>query len=212
MSERTPGFKNFSVDVLAGELNAIKSSILCTHNRRLCCVPAPAHFLIMYLTVYYIPLRRNYKNRVGLSEKLIKQRLQKQGWEVWRGGAINILRMDEVYPNVRFRYQLLHHLLDKYHPKKREYLEYLCAVHHGMPDFICFRHGQFKFVECKLGHEQLSKRQKKCIPLLQKAGFEVEVHKIVEHCTKIREASLNITNGKKTIKARQLTLTKKLMS
>ena len=73
-----------------------------------------------------------------------------------------------------------------------------------MPDFVCYRNGEFKFVECKFKHEPLSKKQKKCIKRLQKMGFKVEIHKLVGPETKARE--IEQINGKKFIKAKQLAI------
>jgi len=146
----------------------------------------------MLVKFIYVPIAKKYKSNRGLSERLIRKRLEGEGWEVWRGGFLHAPRM-EVYPNVLKKYKRLEHLID---PATLDHLQYLCVVHHGMPDFLCYRDG-FKFVECKLGHEQLSKVQKLCIPLLKKLGFPVEVHKMVFDCTKDRVALVNIKNGKK---------------
>ncbi|MFC1774870.1 DNA polymerase domain-containing protein [Nanoarchaeota archaeon] len=150
-----------------------------------------------FVKYIFVPMKKDYfyKPRQGLSERLLKRRLEKQGWIVWRGGSIDVLRRGDNYPNVIRKYKKLCSLLDKYFPDCLDYLQYLCSVHHGMPDFICFRNGEFKFVECKLGYESLSKRQKKCIPKLQSLGFNVEVHKLVEPCTKTRVASIDIVGG-----------------
>lgn len=159
----------------------------------------------------YVPVNRYMQKRRGLSEKVLGKRLVKKGWLVWRSEFINILDRPENYPVVKKKYFLLKQLLNKYHPGTYEHLKYIAIVHHGLPDFLCFRLGQFKFVECKLEHEQLSNSQKKCIPLLQKLGFVVEVHKLVSHATKIRKAKIDLISGNKYIIDRQLKLTKKLM-
>ncbi|MFW6449930.1 MAG: DNA polymerase domain-containing protein [Nanoarchaeota archaeon] len=151
----------------------------------------------------YIRMKRNYKYNRGLSEKIIKKRLEGNNWIVWRGGCINILREDGIYPNVYNKYSKLISLLKKYYPGIVEYLQYLCSVHHGMPDFLCFRDGKFKFVECKFRHESLSGRQKKCIQRLLDIGFVVEVHKLVGPETKTREAVINIRNNEKKIISKQ---------
>ena len=58
-------------------------------------------------------------NERGRSEREIKKRLEKQGWEVWRSASINILLRNEIYPNVRKKYDPLHKLLDTYHSKAK---------------------------------------------------------------------------------------------
>lgn len=151
----------------------------------------------------YITQKRSYKSNRGLSEKMIKKRLENFGWVVWRGGCIGITRQNEIYPNVFNKYKKLDSLIEKYYPGKLEFLQYLCSVHHGMPDFICFRQGVFRFVECKFRYESLSKRQKKCIKRLLDVGFEVEVHKFVGSETKTREAVLNLDDGKKRVVVKQ---------
>lgn len=156
-----------------------------------------------YIKFVYVPIPKSYATRHGLAEKKLRQRLEKQSWTVWRGSAFNILKMLDSYPNVVRKYTLLLELIVKHHPNKLEELQYLCAVHHGMPDFVCFRNGKFKFVECKLGHEQLSMRQKKCIKKLQQLGFEVEVHKLVEPGTKLRTAMVNPMNNDKRVIEKQ---------
>jgi DNA polymerase elongation subunit (family B) len=155
---------------------------------------------------YYVPMTRLYKSNKGLSERQFKKRLEKAGWEVWRGGSIHMLRKQELFPNVRRKYTRLILLLHHYHPHHAEFLEYLCHIHKGMPDFICFRKGEFKFVECKFKNESVSKRQRKCFERLQKQGFRVEVHKLVDFPTKVRRAEVNVVTGSKRIMEQQMGL------
>lgn len=156
----------------------------------------------------YVPRRRTKRSNHGLSELQLKERLIKEGWEVWRGGSINMVRTAQLYPNVERKYRRLCELLEQDHPKQLELLQYLCHVHHGMPDYICYRKkdGRWKFVECKLYHEQLSKRQKTCITKLQALGFTVEVHKLIDHRTKTRKADVDLATGRKSVKEHQLKL------
>jgi hypothetical protein len=140
----------------------------------------------------------------GFSEKIARRKLEQDGWTVWRGGFINALDMPEVYPNVRKKYELLEMLLQKHHPGKLDELKMLCSVHHGMPDLLAFRKGVFKFVECKLIYEQASSRQKKCLSRLTAMGFDVEMHRVVDHRTKAREAEVDIMSGEKIIVERQM--------
>jgi len=156
--------------------------------------------------VLCLPIPVQYTRRRGMSERYVRRRMEKEGWTVWRGGMINVLRGDDVYLNVRKKYHLLERVLQKYTPGVLEELQYLCSVHHGMPDFLCFRGGQFLFVECKLEYERLSKRQKLCIQKLQKMGFSVEVHRLVGDPTKTREAVENVLSGERIVTERQLTL------
>ncbi|MFQ5621369.1 MAG: VRR-NUC domain-containing protein [Candidatus Nanoarchaeia archaeon] len=165
----------------------------------------PDYFHAKVLHVY-VPMHRKYKKRQGLSERQIRKRLEKQGWVVWRGGSLGLLRRDDVYPSVYRKYEKLQNLIEVYYPDMFEYLQYLCAVHHGMPDFLCYRNGEFKFIECKLENEPLSYRQKLCIICLQQLGFVVEVHKFVNHRTKLRLATIDLINGDKFIHERQLTI------
>jgi len=137
---------------------------------------------------------------------MIRQRLEREHWTVWRGGILGVEKEHDTWPNVKRKYLLLRGLLEDHHPEHVDEIEYLCKVHHGMPDFICYRRGMFKFVECKLGHEQLSQRQKHCITRLQQLGFSVEVHKFVHRCTKVRTAIINLETGEKKIVEKQLRL------
>ena len=148
-----------------------------------------------------------YKSRIGLSELQLRRRLQKQGWHVWRGGFLHAY--SEMYPTVRKHYELLSNLLKEV--KGEDVLDrvcYLSSVHHGMPDFICYHPttGEMKFVECKLGHEQLSSRQVVTIQKLHDIGFVTEVHKLVEPCTKTRVANVNIALGKKEVLEKEMTI------
>ena len=145
-------------------------------------------------------------DRLGLSERIIRKRLEAAGWTVWRGELLNVIKHDDIYPNVRRKYELLARLLDELHPGKREQLEYICAVHHGIPDFICCRQSKFKFVECKLGYELLGIGQRKTIAILHELGFEVEVHRLAEPQTSARLQQLNIKNGRKIMLERQVKL------
>jgi hypothetical protein len=164
--------------------------------------------VMMDVTHRYLPCRRTRQPIRGLSERQVKQGLLEDGWEVWRGSNIGITRHADIYPNVERKYKRLCELLQRDYQKKLELLQYLCAVHHGMPDYLCHRSkdGAWKFVECKYLHEQLSARQKTCIAKLQSLGFTVEVHKIVDHRTKLRHASVNLKTGIKTVKEKQLKL------
>jgi DNA polymerase elongation subunit (family B) len=155
---------------------------------------------------FYFPIGK-HTERKGLSEKIFKRKLEKEGWTVWRGGLFNILKKQEIYPNVRRKYEKLLELFKKYHKDLLPSLQYIDYVHHGLPDFVCFRNGRFKFVECKLGHEQLNSRQKKTLTRLQELGFEVEVHKLVDPCTKVRKTYLNLNTSYKKVLDRQLALT-----
>ena len=147
------------------------------------------------LTTIYVPIRNYpYKTRVRLSEIQLRKRLERQGWEVWRGGFFHALNED-LYPAVRRKYVRLVQLIKKkYGKNKLDFLCYMDRVHHGMPDLACYHPilKKFKFVECKLGYEQLSKRQINTITRLQQEGFKVEVHKLVDVSTKIRRAKVNI--------------------
>ncbi|MBI4151101.1 hypothetical protein HY492_03170 [Candidatus Woesearchaeota archaeon] len=163
----------------------------------------------LIIKTVYVPMRNYpYKSRIGLSELQLRRRLQKQGWHVWRGGFLHAY--SDMYPHVRKHYELLSNLLKEM--KGEDVLDrvcYLSSVHHGMPDFLCYHplSGEMKFVECKLGHEQLSMRQIVTIQKLHDLGFVTEVHKLVEPCTKVRTAAVNISFGKKEVLERELTLT-----
>lgn len=158
-----------------------------------------------YIRYVFWPYYREYKSNFGLSERQTRKKLESEGWEVWRGGLLNILKKDEIYPNVRRKYSRLLTLLHHHHPDQLELLQYWCTQS-GMPDFICFRNGSFKFVECKFNHEPLSRRQKRCIQKLQSAGFPVEVIKFVEAKNLIRVKEENYHTGQKQIISQQLTL------
>jgi len=185
--------------------------------------PAPSgrqttlfEFLYEPIRHLYIPMRKAFPDRHGLAEREIKRRLEKQGWIVWRGELVGLLRHarnhpeQELYANVKKKYELLELLLNDHHPSRLDDLQYLSAVHHGMPDYLCYRQGRFLFVECKLCHEQLSRAQKFTIRRLQALGFGIEVHKLVDHRTKLRSAAVSIETNVAEIKERQLRLSKRL--
>jgi len=153
----------------------------------------------------YIPFSKNYKQTRGLSERQIKKRLERDGWMVWRGGSVNLIGKTDLYPNVERKYGILKALLAVHKPNSLDELAYLCTIHHGLPDFICYRN-TFKFVECKYKNEQLSKAQKVCFQKLRDLGFPVEVYKFVDHTTKMRRCLINILTGHKIIKEHQLRL------
>ena len=167
-------------------------------------------FELPVLTVY-IPIRKySYKSRQGLAELQLRKRLEKQGWQVWRGGFVHAIAAD-IYPAVKRKYvQLAELIVELYGDKALDLLCYLCTVHHGMPDLVCYNPAlkQFKFVECKLGHEGLSDRQVVTIKRLQEEGFKVEVHKLVEECTKTRKAEVNLITKEKKILEKEMKLTR----
>jgi len=97
---------------------------------------------------------------------------------------------------------------DLYGKDAVDYVSYMDRVHHGMPDFVCY-HPQlkeFKFVECKFGHEQLSKRQVLTLQKLMDRGFSIEVHKLVGPCTKNRKIRVDLYTKKKKVLEKELTL------
>lgn len=145
----------------------------------------------------------------GFSEKTVRKKLEKQGWTLWRGGFLYATKTIDPYPNVLKKYTLLEELLNKHMPDTLEKLQYTSRVNHGMPDFLAFKNKQFKFVECKLQYEQLSWRQKICISKVQKLGFCVEIYRVVDARTKVRESVLDVETGEKKILVRQEVLKKK---
>ena len=58
------------------------------------------------LFVRFFPYRGEAK-RLGLSERLVRERLERNGWTVWRGGFIHALRRRELFPNVKTKYATL---------------------------------------------------------------------------------------------------------
>jgi len=154
----------------------------------------------------YVHVPRMPSSRRGLSEKIVRRRLEKQGYTIWRGGFLYAAQTIDPYPNVLKKYQLLEKLLDKHKPMTKEPLQYMCRVNHGMPDLLVFKRGKFKFVECKLIYEQLSRRQKICIRKVIALGFIVEIHRVVDDRTKAREAIINLNNGDKKILVEQKVL------
>lgn len=161
------------------------------------------------VTTVYVPMRNfAYITRQGLAERQLKRRLTNEGWQVWRGGYL-AEGLDSKYACVRLAYAKVAKIIRDFHGKDAlEWCWYLCRVHHGMPDFVCY-HPQLKsvkFVECKLGHEPLSSRQKQTISVLLDVGFVVEIHKLVEQCTKIRKALTPLWSRKKKVIERQLVL------
>jgi DNA polymerase elongation subunit (family B) len=141
-----------------------------------------------YFKEIYIPAPKKYGDYRGVSEMLVKRYLEKRGWLVWRGSLVHIAGKSHEYPNVERKYKILCDLLDTYHPDVREHLAYICRVHHGMPDFICYRDGKFLFVECKLAYETVKTGQRICAQKLTELGFEVQIHRIVHEATKVRVA------------------------
>jgi len=157
----------------------------------------------MLVRHYYVPMRRTKRDRHGLAEHQLRQRLEQQGWMTWRGGLFDSINDPDTYPSVQRKYEILCNLLERDHPGKLEHLRYLCAVHHGMPDLLCYRRKEWKFVECKFLHEQLGPRQKKTLPILRQMGFAVEVHKLVDHRTRTRVADVNIITGQMIVIEKQ---------
>lgn len=138
-----------------------------------------------------------------MAERLLRAHFERNGWTVWRGGFLHQLRATDIYPNVKQKYARLRILVEQERRDSWESLQLLCAVHHGMPDFVVYRRGVLKFVECKLGHEQLGEYQKRCLPRLKKMDFVVEVWKVVDECTKVRRAKVNILTKEKIICEKQ---------
>lgn len=162
----------------------------------------------MQIRYKYLELHQKSINKKGLSEKHIRKFLERDGFIVWRSEYFH-LDFAEHYPNVRKKYDKLRELLEKYHPGMLEELKYMNHVHHGMPDFITFKDGKFKFIECKFEHEQLMSGQRKCIDKLLKMGFIVEVYKLVSPKTRARVVHENVLTKEKTVKEKQMKLKKR---
>ena len=158
---------------------------------------------MLQVPLHFIPLTREYAERKGLSERLIRRMLERQGWLVWRASSIGAHTRPDAWPNVKRKYGMLEGLLPQ---GQHAYLTYLNTVHHGLPDYLCHRRGEWKFVECKMGHEQLLESQERCIPKLQARGFPVEVFVLAEPCTKARRGTLHLDTRAKEVHDRQLRL------
>src|SRR3989338_3719260 len=114
--------------------------------------------------------------RRGLSEKLAKQKLKKQGFRVYRGigffgpGAIHV-----DYPYVVNMYKEL----DKYLNERFGYalfaMRLVLGTTKGMPDFLCISGSEISFVEVKLEHESIKPTQIKMMDALEEFGFKVMV-------------------------------------
>lgn len=154
----------------------------------------------------YSPLPLRVTDRRGLAERLVRKRLERQGWLVWRGQLLLFPPAEDTYPNVRRKYDHLRALLERKVPQLLDALAFLAQQHYRIPDFLCYKVGRFKFVECKLEHEQLSERQRRCIVFLVSLGFDVEVHKVVGPETKARRALVDIIDGKRNVQERQMML------
>ncbi|HIK01501.1 TPA: VRR-NUC domain-containing protein [archaeon] len=163
-----------------------------------------------WVPFYFIPHSRNFSSKRGFAESNLRRRLEKQGWSVWKGLLIGAVRMQDDYSTATEKYELLSKFLEKHSAELLEKLQYYCSVHFGFPDFICYKNGEWKFVECKLGYEPLSETQKKCIMELQVLGFNVEVHKLVSSHTGTRSAMVNLKGSGKIVTRKQLTLNNRL--
>lgn len=148
------------------------------------------------------PIAKRYPSYRGVSERIIRRHLERQGWQVWRGGFLHAFWNEELFPSVRRKYSLLQALMT---PEQFGDLQLLSSFHYGMPDFLCYRR-EFLFIECKLGHEPLSDRQKKCISMLLELGWKVEIHALVHGCTSARRGYFDLSTGKKNIQEKQLKL------
>ena len=163
-------------------------------------------FLFMAkIRTIYLPIKKSYRKHRGLAERIVRRDFMARGWEVWRGGMIGSTCMPDAYPHVRKKYLRLLDLLDVHAPHTIDSLSYLSQVHHGMPDFICYK-DVFLFVECKFLYEPLSLSQERCIRTLLSLGFQVEIYRIAGIQTKILEAHLDITTGELTPLAVQTTM------
>jgi hypothetical protein len=107
---------------------------------------------------------------------------------VWRGGYLHAPNV-ETYPNVTRKYERLLSYLPQHYVNV---LQYLCVVHRGMPDLLCYKAGTLKFIECKLDYEPLRDAQKQCIVKLQALGFPVEVWRVAQANVRYRRRRLDV--------------------
>lgn len=129
--------------------------------------------LVKYLD--YQPHKRA-TNR-GHAETIIRRALQRDGWKVWRGGFL-ILGLQSEYERLRNKYQQAKDIVIQQHGEGMWECLSTLAKYRGMPDFFCYHPilRTTKFIECKLGYEQLSTYQRRTLHVLTNWGFDVEVH------------------------------------
>jgi hypothetical protein len=154
----------------------------------------------------YVPLEEHTEYRKGLGERYLRKRLHKHGWRVWHTSCFSSARMPELYPIIRSLYEELSGLLEKQRAGVTGTLEFLARAYHGMPEFICYRNGVFKFVACKFECEQLPRSQRYCMLKLLELGFVVEVHTLVDRNTKAVQGTLDMQTGERKVTEAQLTI------
>src|SRR3989338_6006490 len=150
------------------------------------------------ITSFEIPLHKFSKDKRGFSENFVKKSLERKGYLVFRPEFLH-LDFSDYYPNVKRKYVLLGNLLEKYHPGRYEELRYINHVHHGMPDFLCFKDGKFLFIECKLNHEPLLSGQRKTISRLFSMGFPVEIYRLVHPKVRARRMDEDVITKKRRV-------------
>jgi DNA polymerase-2 len=161
------------------------------------------------IVVRSIAVRELPAQRRGFSERVVKRHLIRRGWRVLRGGALARALQPEQYPVVKAAYERLRVCVEAARPGAWDELRLLCAVHHGMPDFVCVRGTDTLFVESKLGGEALSEQQKRCVHAVQSLGFRVEVHRVVTHAgARVAVRDLARPRSKAQVIDKQLVLTR----
>ncbi len=149
---------------------------------------------------------RAYVSRHGLAEALVRRRLVRAGFDVFRGiGFFGPEALHVEYPVVIARYERLESLL-------RSQLGFglftLRSVLHspkGMPDFLCYKDGRFLFVEVKLEHEPIKKHQLAKMELLERFGFETKV-------VRVKQKPYRIISDSKKVMVRQKRFRRKVVS
>jgi hypothetical protein len=154
----------------------------------------------------YVPLTEHTEYKSGLAERYLRKRLKQHGWRVWHTSCFASARHPELYPLIRSLYEELCYLLEKQRPGIVSSLEFLARSYHGMPEFICYRSGVFKFITCKFEQEKVPRSQRYTMLKLLELGFIVEVHTLVDKNTKALQAYLDVQTGNRRVTEAQLTI------
>ncbi|MEK6968695.1 MAG: VRR-NUC domain-containing protein [Nanoarchaeota archaeon] len=139
----------------------------------------------------------DYASRHGLSERIARKRLVKQGFKVYRGiGFFGFKAIKVDYPAVVNKYKELESELTGRLGYSLFAIQLALGSAKGIPDFLCLSDKEIVFVEVKLEHESIKPHQLRVMRVLEDFGFKVMVFRLKQ---KVFRIETEVSEGQRKV-------------